>query len=156
MGLLLDTSAVIGLRERGSRHIRQLIVDSGTVPLISVITLGELETGVRIASEAAVRARTAGHQNADDLSARSFQRQVTLNEVTREKLLVVDERTATSFGLVKASMPRSVLQNDCWIAALAHQHGLELVTEDLDLADRLATNTALGLVIHHCAQTSEQ
>lgn len=153
VGLLFDTSAIIGLRERGSTVIRQVVLDSGTAPRISVISLGELETGVRMASAEATRARLGAQANANELSIRLFQREATLNEVTREHLLPVDERTAQSFGLMRSKLPRSVLHNDCWIAALAHQHQLELVTEDLDLADRLSTDTTLGVIIHRCQQT---
>jgi tRNA(fMet)-specific endonuclease VapC len=53
--------------------------------------------------------------------------------VSRSKLLLCDEQTARQYGRISQQLRkkgRPIPQNDMWIAALALQHGLTLVTRD--------------------------
>jgi predicted nucleic acid-binding protein len=106
--VLVDTSVLVG----------------STVPridepwVVSLISVGELEAGVLLAREPAVRA----------------QRLRRLTAVLAETVAVpVDRSVAASYGELRAASARQPA-NDLWIAATAHAHDLRLITADERLA----------------------
>lgn len=88
--------------------------------LVSVITLGELTLGVRLALDAATRAR----------------RLATLSYVESTfEPLPIDAEVARVWATVVASLQaigRGAPVNDSWIAAVALARGLAVVTQDDD------------------------
>lgn len=86
--------------------------------VVSVVSVGELEAGVLIADDAAVRA----------------QRLRRLTAVLAETVIVPIERTvAARYGELRAATGRQPT-NDLWIAATALAHDFTLITADERLA----------------------
>lgn len=109
MGSLIDTSVLAGARDIGG------IADYWAV---SVVTVGELEAGILIARDEAVRAR----------------RVALLAAVLAEApALPVDRHVAARYGELRASAGRRP-GNDLWIAATALAHDFTLITADEQLA----------------------
>ena len=121
MGLILDTSAVIGLIERRSAEVERIVRSDPIRPVVSLLTIGELEHGVRAATGARLRRR----------------RQETLDLVAELPAVGLSLAAAACFGELSARMPRRVGVADRWIAATALSRSLTLVTEDRDLAEAL-------------------
>lgn len=107
MTALFDTSIVIagGVKE---------VADGA----ISVVTIGELETGLLTAKS--VRERAARHHRLRMLLERAV-------------ILPIDTAVASSYGELRAESGRQP-SNDLWIAATAVAFGLELITADRGLA----------------------
>lgn len=126
MGLMLDTSAIIGWIElQNSSLVRWLLhAAADTVPALHAVTLGELERGVVEAPDGAT----------------TSQRRATLT-FSRDELIVVPlsaiGEQAHLFGLVSSAVSRKVTHNDCWITAAALERDDTLVTMDRRLADQL-------------------
>lgn len=139
MGVILDTSAVIGWLERGNQRVADAIGELGDVPLLHVVTLGELHEGV-------ARARDLPE---DDQRSRAATLRFALDELDLAPL--PDEREAEIFGLVSAATSRRLSHNDKWIVSRAVVGGHHLITEDDGLADAAeseglaATLDAVGL-----------
>jgi predicted nucleic acid-binding protein len=105
MGNLIDTSVLAGPRTVGE-------LTAGWA--VSVVTLGELEAGILIASDDTTRAR----------------RVALLAAVLAEApALPVDRQIAARYGELRASAGRRP-SNDLWIAATALAHDFTLVTAD--------------------------
>ena len=108
---LLDTSIVIASSDA-------VVLESGDAAAISVLTIGELQAGVRLA---------------DDPDLRSL-RQARLNAVrARFEPLAVDETIAYQYGellAVARSEGRSTKATDLLIIATASATGRTLVTID--------------------------
>jgi tRNA(fMet)-specific endonuclease VapC len=121
MGLILDTSAVIGLIERRSAEIEAIIRSDPIRPVVSILTIGELQHGVSGATASRERRR----------------RQETLDLVAELPAVGLSLATAACFGQLSARMSRRVGVADRWIAATALSRSLTLVTEDRDLAEAL-------------------
>ena len=120
----LDTCAVIDLFG-GVAAIHALIASLPTVYLPCTV-LGELFHGV-YASKA---------PNQERARVDSFRRTATL--------LLADQTTAETYGRLRVQLRRKgrpIPDNDLWIAVLAVQHGLTLVTRDahFDEVEGLAT-----------------
>lgn len=116
---LFDTSAVIGMVERGNERSAALIGDGEEVPFCHVVTLGELTAGVRRAESADIQL--------DDLELRV----VTLQFARRMPTCPpIDDRDVECFGLISDVASRKLSHNDRWILASSCVHGLTLVTED--------------------------
>lgn len=127
MGLILDTSAVIGwVEHQHTDLVRWLREGAGEeVPHIHTVTLGELERGVLEAPD----------------NATKVQREATLRFVRDELRLVSFADVAEQahlFGVVSSAVSRKVSHNDCWITAAALGTGDTLVTMDHQLTDQLA------------------
>ncbi len=119
MALLLDTSAVIGLVERRSIALRDIVARHSGAVAISTMTLGELERGVRARP-------TPLTQHTLDVAAGTMQ-QVPIDELVGP----------ACFGHIASSTSRRVGGIDCWIAATAVINNHELVTQDRRLATEL-------------------
>jgi predicted nucleic acid-binding protein len=105
VGSLIDTSVLAGARDIGE------LSDGWAV---SVVTVGELEAGILIASDDATRAR----------------RVALLAAVLGEApALPIDRHIAARYGELRASAGRRP-GNDLWIAATALAHDFTLVTAD--------------------------
>ncbi len=109
MGSLIDTSVLAGAHNVGE------LTDGWAV---SVVTVGELEAGILVASDETTRAR----------------RVALLAAVLSEApALPVDRHVAARYGELRASSRRRP-SNDLWIAATALAHDFTLVTADEDQA----------------------
>ena len=110
---LLDTNVVIALF-RKDKAVIEAIRHADEV-FIPVIVLGELYYGARKSAHA--------DENVDRIT-----------DLARTgSLLSVDEKTAEFYGTVKNALRTSgtpIPENDIWIAAVARQHGLTIVTRD--------------------------
>jgi tRNA(fMet)-specific endonuclease VapC len=109
---LLDTNIVVPILNQNpelEKHIRRLTL------YIPVIVLGELYYGA---------------QKSDQTAANRARIEVFK---TRCTILLCDETTAGIYGEIKEKLTakgRPLPENDIWIAAIARQHSLTLVTRD--------------------------
>ena len=111
---LADTSLFIALE-----HDRPLHAEPPTTLVVSVITVGELRSGVLSAADAATRAT----------------RLRSLAKALESEPLPVDDAVANAWAELRARLRESgrrLAVNDSWIAATAIAHGLPLVTQDRD------------------------
>ena len=116
MNVLLDTSAYSAL-QRGRQPILEALRRSETVA-VSAVVLGELYSGFRAGNRWAEN--TA--QLAQFLSKPSV------------RVLNVTEETALRYAEVDVYLRkkgRPIPRNDVWIAAVALEHGLQLLTLDV-------------------------
>ena len=119
-GLLLDTSAVIGLLERQDARLRAIVSRNAAEVAVSAITLGELEHAM-FTNPSEIRRET--------LAAVS-------GAMTR---IDVDGTFAPRcYGFIRSETSRRVGRLDCWIASSAVIAGLDLVTQDAHLDQGLA------------------
>lgn len=111
--LLLDTNAIIALQRQNSSLINLIHqADDVFIPLTAV---GELYFGAYKS--------TRIEENRENV-ARFLKGRVILNP---------DTNTANVYGLIKQQLRakgRPIPENDIWIAAIAIQYDLELVTQD--------------------------
>ena len=116
--ILLDTNAVSALNT-GDAALRRRIAGADA-SFIAIITIGKLHYG----------ARKSTH--------------VERNLARVEELIRVfpvvgcDEGTAAQYGIIKATLrlkESPAPENDIWIAAIARQHALTLITRDLHFAE---------------------
>ena len=111
--VLLDTNIVIALFDRETTVLQSLAqADEVFIPSI---VLGELYYGAQKSSRA-----EANTQRVDQL-------------VGRSTVLMCDGETARRYGIVKnlqRAKGRPLPENDIWVAAVALQHGLVLVSRD--------------------------
>ena len=100
-----------------------VLVSSGALTLdepwvVSVVSVGELEAGVLLTTDGAVRAQRLGR----------------LTAVLAETLIIPIERAvAARYGELRA-LTRRQPANDLWIAATALAHDFTLITADERLA----------------------
>ena len=111
--VLLDTNAVIALLA-GDQALHHQIVDAEAV-FVSVTVLGELYYG------AAKSSRAEDNLAAVDTFSRTC------------ALLLATTSTARIYGQIKATLKSKgtpIPENDLWIAAVAWENGLTVVTRD--------------------------
>ena len=116
MDVTLDTSAYSQMR-RGNQAILDVVRRSGTIAL-SAIVLGELHSGFR-----------AGNRSVENIA----QLAQFLSKPS-VRVLNVTEETALRYAeidLYLRKRGRPIPRNDVWIAAVALEHGLHLVTLDV-------------------------
>lgn len=110
---LLDTNIVIALFAQEAGVLQQL--QQAVMVVLPCIVLGELYYGARKSNRVA-----ANVQRVDDLAARNT-------------ILACDWETAQQYGMIREALRvkgRPLPENDIWIAALALQHNLTLVSRD--------------------------
>lgn len=110
---LLDTVAAIALLE-GNSHLEDAI-PSDAKASIPIITMGELYAA----------AENSAHV---DMNLKRF-----AEFASRRDVLLCDDQTARYYARIAQHLRkrgRPIPQNDMWIAALAMQHGLTLMTRD--------------------------
>ena len=128
MGVMLDSSALIGLFEADNR-VRQALRaslenhDDGSTPKTHAVVIGELRTGV-LAAES-------------DSLAESRRRPVLDTALTLD-IETVEADDTTTFAQITLSTKRSLGQNDRWICAAAIRTRSTLVTQDAAMAEQLA------------------
>jgi tRNA(fMet)-specific endonuclease VapC len=111
--VLLDTNIVIALFAGEASVIEKLTVARSV--FIPVITIGELYYG----------ACKSGNRRRNIEKIEEF--------ASRSAILVCDESTARYYGRIKDGLRakgKPLPENDIWIAALACQHRLKLITRD--------------------------
>lgn len=116
MNVLLDTSAYSALH-RGHQPILDVLRRSESIGIPAVV-LGELHSGFR-----------AGNHRAENTA----QLAQFLNKPS-VRVLHVTEETALRYAEVDGFMRkkgRPIPRNDVWIAAVALEHGLQLLTLDI-------------------------
>ena len=116
MNVLLDTSVYSAL-QRGHQHILDVLRRSETVAVSSVV-LGELYSGFR--------AGNCWAENTAQLAQFLSKPSVRVLNVTEETALRYAE---VDVYLRKKGRP--IPRNDVWIAAVALEHGLQLLTLDV-------------------------
>jgi len=112
-GKIIDSNIVIGLFRNDQRAINALRKIS--IVYMPVIVLGELFYGANVSDQTALRIK----------QIQDFQKNV--------RLLSCDEKTAENYGKIKSQLKKAgtpIPENDIWIAALAKQHSLPLLTND--------------------------
>ncbi len=120
---------IAGAAERGLVDTSIFIADESgralathTIPRelgVSVITIGELQAAVLVASNTSIRA----------------QRLATLQVVSDMHVLPIDEQLALHWARLRVQLVdagRRMNVNDAWIAATALAHALPVVTQDDD------------------------
>ncbi|HEY2223346.1 type II toxin-antitoxin system VapC family toxin [Actinomycetospora sp.] len=112
---VIDTSVVIASESGRALDESRFPED----PVVSVVTLTELQAGVLAAPDSESRAR----------------RMATLQRFSTIEVLDVTEVVASEWARLRvhlAEQGRRVNVNDLWIAASAVAHGLPIVTQDDD------------------------
>ena len=115
MNVLLDTSAYSALH-RGDVPILEVLRRSATVALPSIV-LGELHSGFRLGTRLA--------ENTAQLAMFLTRPSVRVLDVTAETALRYAE-----LDVYLRMKGRPIPRNDVWIAAVAMEYGLQLVTTD--------------------------
>ena len=113
-GFLLDTNAIVAALGR-ERAILARIEGAAGALYVPAIALGELHFGARKSARVGENLRKI-----EGFAARA-------------QVLPCDEETARLYGEIKDSLRRRgrpIPENDLWIAAVALQHGLALVSRD--------------------------
>ena len=112
--ILLDTNAAIAYTA-GDPRVQARIADS-VAAFVSCVSLGELHYGAHKSNRVEYNLARA-----EDI-ARTL------------PIIPCDEGTAAQYGIIKAALRvkgRPVPENDIWIAAIARQHALTLITRDV-------------------------
>lgn len=111
--MILDTNALSAVADDDAGAVR-IFSEAGSIEL-AVIVLGEYRFGI-----AHSRRRTAYEKWLEELIAAT-------------RILPVDEGTSAHYAQIRAELKkdgRPIPSNDLWIAALARQHRLPLMTQD--------------------------
>ncbi len=111
--MIVDTNALSAMAE-GDAEVGRAVAEA-TELAIPVIVLGEFRYGIRQS-----RSRLRYEEWLEDLVKRSW-------------VLVVDEDTAAEYASVREELKRKgrpIPSNDLWIAALARQHELQVLSQD--------------------------
>jgi tRNA(fMet)-specific endonuclease VapC len=111
--VLLDTNIVIALIAEDS-SVRQGLELAAEVFVPSIV-LGELYYGARSSAQ-----KDRNLARVDEFAAASA-------------LLAADAETAADYGLIEAALRAKghlIPDNDIWVAAIARQHNLTLITRD--------------------------
>ncbi len=123
---LLDTNAVIALFDQNA-DVEKIVDQAGDV-VLSAITLGELYFG----------AEKSGHQTENLARIDEF--------AARRTVLNCDTQTARWYGRIRRQLQskgRPIPENDIWIAAIARQYDLPLLTADKHFSE------IEGLLVEH-------
>jgi tRNA(fMet)-specific endonuclease VapC len=119
--VLVDTNVVIGLFA-GDPAVVQAIQRQREV-FLCVPVMGELQYGARASSRVESNLARLDHFSAALV------------------VLACDIETASSYAMVKSELRekgRPIPENDIWIASIARQHGLTLLTRDAHHFEQIA------------------
>lgn len=111
--MILDTNALSSLAEKDARLIARL--RNARRVVVTMISLGEFTYGIR-------QSRLASEL---DVWLKGF--------LMRAEVLTLDLRTIDQYAAVRTELRMAgtpIPANDCWIAALARQHRLPIVSRD--------------------------
>ena len=127
MGVMLDTSALIGLHEADSEVATYLAGvlerhDDGTVPKTHQVVLGELWTGVLAAGDA------------DDPDN---PRRPVLDTAAGLDIETIEDDDAGVYARITTATYRTMSHNDRWICAAAIRTRSALITHDAGMAEQL-------------------
>jgi len=116
--VVLDTNIVIALLRRDTDVVKR--VGQQSTVAIPIVVAGELYYGA--------------------LRSQRPMQNVTIVDafLSGSSVLVPDEETAKQYGTVKSQLARKgrpIPENDVWIAALALQHGLTVVSRDAHFSE---------------------
>ena len=134
MGVIIDTSIWVDV-ERGRLAPADVAAITGDDPVyLAPPVLAELEYGIH-------RARTAGQRQ---------RRAAAVARIRRKPCLVIDADTGTTFGRLAADLdakgrPSAHKVQDLWLAALAVQRNLRLLTANAKDFDGIPGLTVLTL-----------
>ncbi len=124
--MIIDTNALTSLLQ-GDSALR-LVLNAGLGGVLPVIAIGEYRAGI------------AGHRRSEDLRAK-------LNSViTGSVILDIDRDTAEHYAAIRHQLKlagRPIPPNDIWIAALARQHAMPIVSRDAHF-DHVPSVTRIG------------
>jgi tRNA(fMet)-specific endonuclease VapC len=124
--VLLDTN-IISAWLKGESAIADKI-DNSAETYIPVIVVGELYYGAQYSTNV--------QKNTSNI----------LKVTARYSVLHIDENTASFYGTIKAGLRKKgkpIPENDIWIAAIAQQNELVLITRDKHFAEIDNLNTEL-------------
>ena len=111
--ILLDTN-IISAWLKGEKIIAHKIDEAAEV-YIPINALGEMYYGAQYSTNVQVNIENIG------------------KVIEQYEVLNTNEDTASFYGTIKASLRRKgkpIPENDIWIATIAQQHGLTLITRD--------------------------
>ena len=111
--MILDTNALSAWAD-GDRALEPVLRQASEIA-IPAIVLGEYQFGIR-----------------QSRNRKPYERWLT-EVIAANRVLVVDEITAARYAEVRDELKqrgRPIPSNDLWIAALARQHGLPLLSRD--------------------------
>ncbi len=137
MGVILDTSALIGLHEAEPEVVDLLAAaleqyDDGAAPMTHQVVLGELWVGVL----------AVGSADAPD----NPRRQV-LDTARSLDIETIEPQDAETFAHIASATNRTIGHNDRWICAAAIRTRSTLITQDGDMAGQIARYfTSLSLL----------
>ena len=120
MGVMLDTSALIGLHE-ADLEVRTFLAgvleqhDDGATPKVHMVTLGELWTGVLA---------VGAPDDPDNPRLPVLETALSLDVET------IDAEDAATFGALTRATNRAMSHNDRWICAAAIRTRTTLITQD--------------------------
>ncbi len=127
MGVMLDTSALIGLHEAHPEVATYLAGvlkqrDDGTVPKTHQVVLGELWTGVLATGES----RDPNNP-----------RRPVLDTAMNLDIETIDDDDSGTFARIAKATSRAMSYNDRWICAAAIRTRSTLITQDKGVAEQL-------------------
>jgi predicted nucleic acid-binding protein len=134
VGVIIDTSIWVDV-ERGRLSPADVAAITGNEPVyLAPPVLAELEYGIH-------RAKTAGQRH---------RRAAAVARIRRKPCLVIDADTGRTFGRLAADLdakgrPSAHKVQDLWLAALAVQHSLGLLTANTKDFDGIPGLTVLTL-----------
>jgi len=134
MGVIVDTSIWVDV-ERGRLAPADVAAITGDEPVyLAPPVLAELEYGIH-------RAKTADQRH---------RRAAAVARIRRKPCLVIDAETGATFGRLAADLdakgrPSAHKVQDLWLAALAVQHNLDLLTANTKDFDGIPGLTVLAL-----------
>lgn len=111
--MILDTNALLAMAD-GDAALEPVLRRAGEIA-VPAIVLGEYRYGIMHSRD------------------RSRYQRWLAELILHSRVLAVDERTAAAYAEVRDELKRSghpIPANDLWIAALARQHSLPLVSRD--------------------------
>lgn len=111
--MILDTNVVSAMAD-GDRDLHQIMIEAAQVAL-PVIVLGEFRFGITSSRK------------------RAYYQQWLDEFVPRCRVLAVDQETASNYASIRDELKikgRPIPSNDAWIAALARQHNVPILSRD--------------------------